>query len=184
MQSSYFSTFTLTILLAIGLGFFLRAASKDRTTVVNISSPLPPLYVLKGLSTWLEERGWRGEGGDVDRRILKFNGTVSSSPALAVFLSVLCGLGGACLGLVVCQLYPDLSWWPLILAGLGPCAGLFYRARSSRQESFEMRLISSFNDTETLLRIRAHRDELIAIDVELSKSLKLDSDNSLTSSPI
>ena len=61
MQSSYISTFTLTILLAIGLAFFLRAASKDRTTVVDISSPLPPLPVLEGLSAWLEERGWRGE---------------------------------------------------------------------------------------------------------------------------
>ena len=69
MQLSYISTFTLTILLAIGLAFFLRAASKDRTTVVNISSPLPPLHVLEGLSNWLEERGWRGEGGDADSRI-------------------------------------------------------------------------------------------------------------------
>ena len=184
MQLSYISTFTLTILLAIGLAFFLRAASKDRTTVVNISSPLQPLPVLEGLSTWLEERGWRGEGGDADRRILKFNGTVSSSPALAIFLSVLCGLGGACLGLVVFQLYPGLSWWPLILAGLGPFAGVFYSTRSSRQESLEIRLISSFNDAETVLRIRAHRDELIAIDAELSKRLKLASDTSLTSSPI
>ena len=184
MQSSYISTFILTILLAIGLAFFIRAASKDRTTVVNISSPLPPLHVLKGLSAWLEERGWRGEGGDADRRILKFNGAVSSSPALAVFLSVLCGLGGSCLGLVICQLYPGLIWWPLMLGGLGPFAGLFYRTRSSRQESLEMRLISSFSDAETLLRIRAHRDELIAIDVEVSKSLKLASDASLTSSPI
>ena len=184
MELSYFSTFTLTILLAIGLAFFLRAASKDRTTVVNISSSLPPLHVLEGLSHWLEERGWRGEGGDADRRILKFNGTISSSPALAIFLSVLCRLGGACLGLVVLQLYPGLSWWPLALAGLGPFAGVFYRNRSSRQESLEIRLISSFNDAETVLRIRAHRDELIAIDAELSKRLKLASDASLTSSPI
>ncbi len=184
MQPSYYSTFTLTILLAIGLGFFIRAASKDRTTVVNIASPLPPLRVLKGLSDWLEERGWRREGGDVDRRILIFNGTVSSSPILAVFLSVLCSLGGACLGLVIFQLYPDLNWWPLILSGFGPCAGLFYRSRSARTESLEMRLISSFNDSETLLRVRAHRDELIAIDIGLAKSLKLASDGNLTSSPI
>ena len=79
MQSSYYSTFLLTILLAIGLGFFLRAASKDRTTIVEISSPLPPLDVLKGISDWLEERGWRQEGGDIERKVLKFNGRVSSS---------------------------------------------------------------------------------------------------------
>ena len=34
MQVSYTSTLILTILLAIGLAFFLRAASKDRTTIV------------------------------------------------------------------------------------------------------------------------------------------------------
>ena len=88
------------------------------------------------------------------------------------------------MGLVVFQLYPGLSWWPLTLAGLGPFAGVFYRTRSSRQESLEIRLISSFNDAETALRIRAHRDELIAIDAELSKRLRLASDASLTSSPI
>ncbi len=50
MQSAFSSTLFLTILLAIGLGFFLRAASKDRTTVVDVQSPLPPLEVLKGIS--------------------------------------------------------------------------------------------------------------------------------------
>ena len=58
------------------------------------------------------------------------------------------------------------------------------KSKASRQESLEMRLISSGNESGTLLRIRAHRDELIAIDSELSKTLKLASDGSLTSSPI
>ena len=34
------------------------------------------------------------------------------------------------------------------------------------------------------LRLRAHRDELIAIELELSESLELSSDGSLLSSPI
>ena len=55
MQSAFSSTFFLTILLAIGLVFFLRAASKDRTTVVDVQSPLPPLEVLNGIISWLEE---------------------------------------------------------------------------------------------------------------------------------
>ena len=73
MQASYISTFVLTILLAIGLAFFLRAASKDRTTVVDIVSPLPPLEVLNGISNWLECRGWKTAGGDAEARILRFN---------------------------------------------------------------------------------------------------------------
>ena len=184
MESSYYSTFILTILLAIGLGFFLRAASKDRTTDVDISSPLPPLDVLNGISVWLEERGWRRQGGDAGRQVLKFNGSVSYSPVLAIFLSILCALGGGSLGLVLCQLYSTLSWWPLILVSLGPLAGLFYKARASRKESVELRLLSSEEDTLTLLRIRAHRDELIALEVDLGKNLQLASDGSLTASPI
>ncbi len=184
MQSSYYSTFILTILLAVGLGFFLRAASKDRTTVVDITSSLPPLEVLNGISNWLEDRGWRREGGDAERKVLKFVGSVSSSLLLAIFLSILCGVGGGCLGLVICQLFPGLRWWPLILAALGPLAGMFYRMRASRLESLEMRLISSSNQSTSLIRIRAHRDELIAMEIELSEDLKLASDGSLTSSPI
>ncbi len=69
MQSAFSSTLFLTILLAIGLGFFLRAASKDRTTVVDVQSPLPPLEVLNGVSSWLEERGWKKNGGNVQEKL-------------------------------------------------------------------------------------------------------------------
>ena len=55
------STLLLTLLLAIGLVFFLRAASKDRTTVVEVHSPRPPLEVLNGLSDWLRASVWQAE---------------------------------------------------------------------------------------------------------------------------
>ncbi len=185
MQSAFSSTLFLTILLAIGLGFFLRAASKDRTTVVDVQSPLPPLEVLNGLSFWLEERGWKKNGGNVEEKLLIFNGNVASSTFLVIFLSCLGGLGSACLGLVLIQLYPSLSWWPLLLAVIGaPLAGIIYRIRSQREESLEVKLLSSDLSDSSILRIRAHRDELIAIQSELSESLKLSSENSLLSSPI
>ena len=53
------STLLLTLLLAVGLVFFLRAASKDRTTTVEVRSSRPPLEVLSQLSEWLLQRGWR-----------------------------------------------------------------------------------------------------------------------------
>jgi len=40
------STLLLTTLMGIGLGFFLRAASKDRTTTVDVNSSWPPVLVL------------------------------------------------------------------------------------------------------------------------------------------
>ena len=171
--------------MAIGLGVFLRAASKDRTTVVDVQSPLPPLDVLKGISFWLEERGWKKNGGNVEEKLLVFNGNVASSTFLVIFLSCLGGLGSACLGLVLIQLYPFLSWWPLLLAVIGaPLAGIVYRTKSKREESLELRLLSSDLSRNSVLRIKAHRDELIASQLELSESLELSSENSLLSSPI
>ena len=185
MQSAFSSTLFLTILLAIGLGFFLRAASKDRTTVVNVQSPLPPLEVLKGISFWLEERGWKKNGGNAEEKLLIFNGNVASSTFLVIFLSCLGGLGSACLGLVLIQIYPALSWWPLLLAAIGaPLAGNIYRIKSRREESLQVKLLSSDTSSTCILRIKAHRDELIAIQLELSESLQLSSENSLLSSPI
>tara|TARA_Y100001968_G_scaffold279893_1_gene276089 strand:- start:203 stop:760 length:558 start_codon:yes stop_codon:yes gene_type:complete len=185
MQSAFSSTLFLTILLAIGLVFFLRAASKDRTTVVDVRSPLPPLEVLNGISLWLEERGWKKNGGNVEEKLLIFNGNVDASTFLTIFLSCLGGVGSACLGLVLIQLYPALSWWPLLLSAIGaPLAGMVYRIKSKREESLEVKLLSSDISSSCILRITAHRDELIAIQLELSESLELSSENSLLSSPI
>ena len=185
MQYAFSSILLLTILLAIGLIFFLRAASKDRTTVIDVCSPLPPIEVLNGVTIWLEQRGWRSDGGDVDRKVLKFNGNVSSSSALAVFLSILGGLGASCLGLVLSQLFPGLGYWPLLLAIFGaPLAGFVYSKKSSRVESVEVKLLSTNESSMSILRLRAHRDELIAMELDLSKSLKLSSDGSLLTSPI
>ena len=185
MQAAFSSTLFLTILLAIGLGFFLRAASKDRTTIVDVQSPLPPLEVLSGISLWLEQRGWKKNGGNVEEKLLLFNGSVASSTFLVIFLSCLGGLGAACLGLVLIQLYPSLSWWPLLLSAIGgPLAGFVYRIKSKREESLELKLLSSELSKISILRIKAHRDELIAIQLELAESLELSSDNSLLSSPI
>jgi hypothetical protein len=179
------STLLLTLLLAIGLGFFLRAASKDRTTVVDVHSPRPALEVLDGLTAWLTARGWCTDGGDPSRQVLRFRGQVASSPTLAVLLSLLGGLGAACLGLVLRQLWPLLGWWPVLLALLGPAAGLIYRRRSQRAETLELRLIETTAAMGgSSLRLRAHRDELIALELELGPSLGLASNGELLSSPI
>ncbi len=179
------STLLLTILLAIGLVFFLRAASKDRTTVVDVHSSLPPIEVLEGISKWLEERGWRCHGGDADRSVLRFQGSVASSSILALLLSLLGAFGAGCLGLVIRQLYPLAGWWPLLLAFFaGPLTAFLYRRRATRMEGLELKLISPPARSNSTVRIRAHRDELIAMERELGQSLDLASDGSLLSSPI
>lgn len=178
------STLLLTLLLAVGLVFFLRAASKDRTTVVEVHSPRPALEVLDGLSGWLTNRGWRTETGDPATNVLRFRGEVGASAPLAVLLSLLGSVGAACLGLVIRQVLPQLGWWPLLLALLGPAAGLLYRSRAKRAETFELRLMEGDAIQGSTLRLRAHRDELIAIETELGPTLLLASDGRLLSSPI
>jgi hypothetical protein len=85
---------------------------------------------------------------------------------------------------VIRQLIPSLGWWPLVLALLGPAAGLLYRRRAERAETVELRLISGAEGGGSSLKVRAHRDELIALELELAESLQLASDGALLSSPI
>ena len=186
MTISLNSTFFLTILLSIGLFFFLRASSKDRTTVVEITSSQKPLEVLDVMYEWLKLRGWKQIGGDFDQRILIFKGQVISSKFLAVFLSLLGCFGSCALGLVIIQIYPAVGWWPILLGCIGgPLSGIVYFRKSAREEKFELRLISDDGNEElTSMRLRAHRDELISLENELSDRLKLKSDGSLFKTPI
>jgi len=185
MSYSLNSTLLLTILLAIGLFFFLRASSKDRTTVVEISSSQKPIKVLNDLYEWLNLRGWKQIGGDFDQRILIFKGQVVSSKFLAIFLGILGGFGSCALGLVIIQIYPALGWWPILLGFIGgPLSGMVYFKRSAREEKFELRLINKDDDMMTFMRLRAHRDELISLENELADRLELKSDGSLFKTPI
>ena len=186
MTYSLNSTLLLTILLGIGLFFFLRASSKDRTTIVEITSSQKPLEVLNVMCEWLNLRGWKQTGGDFDQRILIFKGEVLSSKLLAIFLSLLGGFGSCALGLVIIQIYPILGWWPILLGLIGgPLSGILYFRKSSREEKFELRLISDEENEEiTSMRLRAHRDELISLENELSNRLDLKSDGSLFKTPI
>ena len=184
MNYSLKSTFLLTILLSIGLFFFLRASSKDRTTTIEISTETEQIDTLNIICSWLRLRGWNQVGGDIDQKTLTFKGQVISSNSLAIFLSVLGGLGSCSLGLVIRQIYPSLSWWPILL-GLfgGPISGIIYLKKSKREETFEFRLVDTF-DRSTKLRLRAHRDELISLEKELQDKLKFKSDGSLFKTPI
>ena len=183
MTYSLNSTLLLTILLAIGLFFFLRASSKDRTTIVEVTSSQKPVVVLNVIYEWLNLRGWEQTGGDFDRKILTFKGQVLSSKFLAIFLSLLGGFGSCALGLVIIQIYPKLGWWPILLGLIGaPLTGMIYFKKSAREEKFELRLVS--NEEMTSMRLRAHRDELISLENELTDRLELKSDGSLFKTPI
>ena len=179
------STLLLTILLAIGLIFFLKASSKDRTTIIDIFSPKKPIEVLNEVCNWLKSRGWKQIKVNSDKKILTFKGQVISSKSLALFLSLLGGLGSCSLGLVLVQIYPFLNWWPILLGLIGgPISGLVYFKNSQREEIFEFKLINENQKKSTQLRLSAHRDELIAFENDLKDKLELKSDGSLFKTPI
>ena len=179
------STLLLTILLAIGLFFFLKASSKDRTTIIDISSSKKPIEVLNEVCNWLKLRGWEQVQVNSEKKILTFKGQVDSSKYLAIFLSVLACLGSSSLGLVLVQIYPFLNWWPLLLGLVGgPISGFIYYKNSQREEKFEFKLINDNEIKFTQLRISAHRDELIAFENDLKDKLEFKSNGSLFKTPI
>tara|TARA_B100000212_G_scaffold312791_1_gene265294 strand:+ start:4 stop:558 length:555 start_codon:yes stop_codon:yes gene_type:complete len=184
MNYSLKSTLLLTILLSIGLFFFLRASSKDRTTTIEISTEQDPIDTLNIICSWLKLRGWNQVGGNINQKTLTFKGQVISSNSLAIFLSILGGLGSCSLGLVIRQIYPNLNWWPILLGIIGgPLSGIIYTRKSQREETFELRLLDNLEQL-TLLKLRAHRDELISLENELKDKLKFKSDGTLFKTPI
>ena len=62
--------------------------------------------------------------------------------------------------------------------------GLVYTRRAARTEALELQLLPAPEGEGSAIRLRAHRDELIAIELELAETLQLASDGSLLSSPI
>ena len=136
------STLLLTLLLAIGLVFFLRAASKDRTTVVEVHSPRPPVEVLEGLAT-----GSRRGAGNRSRRPRASGCCASAARCAPAFPWPCCCPCWAASGRPVwawCCVRCCPRW-----AG-GPCCWpwwarrrvLLYRRRAARPESLELRLIN------------------------------------------
>ena len=168
------STLLLTLLLATGLVFFLRASSKDRTMAMVITSYRPSLHVLRHLDHWLAERGWQVVRTHPEQRHLVYEGRVAASVPLAVLLAFLGCSGGAALGLVVSRMLPngDPSW-PLALSMVGLAAAPVYLRRAQRQEQLEIRLLTPDQVVPSRLVMRVHRDELLAVEAGLGKTLQL-----------
>lgn len=168
------STLLLTLLLATGLTFFLRASSKDRTMAMVISSYRPSLQLLRDLDHWLAERGWRVAHSHPEQRRLVYEGHVAASVPLAVLLAFLGCSGGAALGLVISQALTNSALsWSLFLGLVGLTAAPVYLRRAQRQEQLEIQLITPDQVVPSRLVMRVHRDELLAVETELGKTLQL-----------
>lgn len=158
------STLLLTILLMIGLFFFIRASIKDRTEIVTIICPESEDNILAYLRQYFQQRSYQVKAIDGERNKVTLEGMVAPSAPLAILLSFLAGCGFFCFALVFAMLFhPEVNWF-LGLVILAPLAGFFYWRGAKRIEEVAFRLdLPDDNHKGTSITIQAHRDELIQL---------------------
>jgi len=162
---SLYSALLLTGLLAVGLFFFIKASTKDRTE--SLPLPVNPADLPHRVRQYLQNRGYRLVKIDADSETVVFEGQVQFSVGVLLLLSLLGGIGAGSLGLVLNILFPELWQLPLAMAGVAIAmigTGIFYARGANRTE--QVKLIAQPNDR---LLVIAHRDELI----QLKRSLSL-----------
>jgi Flp pilus assembly protein TadB len=173
MNSSILSsTFLLTLLLAVGLFFFIRASVKDRTCEEKFISEQAEESLLTQLQQYFSGRAYRVAAVDAAQNQVTFEGYVQPSWFLAIFLTLLAGVGTLCLALVLAILLPQLASVFLGLLVLAPAAGVFYWQRARRREKVSLKLETltlDGNRQQSLITVKAHRDEL----AELKRALPL-----------
>ncbi|MGD2181569.1 cofactor assembly of complex C subunit B [Lusitaniella coriacea] len=164
------STFFLTLLLLVGLFFFIRASVKDRTERIELIPEGEEKSLLDRLQNYFEQRSYRIIAVDPAQQKLTFEGAVRPSGWLAIFLSGLAACGLLCLALVLSFGFPESGKIPLSLLLLSPLAGWFYWRKAGRLEQaiLEVRGEEDPKQGKRAIAVTAHRDELAS----LQKTLK------------
>lgn len=166
------STFLLTILLSVGLFFFIKASVKDRTEVVQLISGRSQESLLAQLQQYFTQRAYRVAAVDAGQNQVIFQGFVRPSWFLAIFLSLLAAVGLVCLSLVLSLLFPKAATLFLGLALLSPLAGVFYWQKAGRTEQVSLKFEDARGEGKDLIQsqitVTAHRDELAALQQALN----------------
>ncbi|MDJ0650829.1 MAG: cofactor assembly of complex C subunit B [Xenococcaceae cyanobacterium MO_188.B19] len=164
------STFFLTLLMMVGLVFFIRASVKDRTEEIELSTSESEDSILPKLQKYFDDRAYRVIEVDALTNEVTFEGFVQPSLFMGIFLSFLSALGLFCLVLVLFMLFPQTSkiFWLVIL--LAPLAGVFYWQKAGRLEKVLLSINqnNSESPTQNIIRVTGHRDELIQLRQNLS----------------
>jgi Cofactor assembly of complex C subunit B len=162
------STLFLTLLITIGLFFFIRASTKDRIETATWTLSQLDKQVLQDVTQYLEGRGYRLETVDREQNQVVFTGFVKASVGLAVFLSILAAVGLLCFGLVLTVQFPQLGYGGLWSVVVAPVAGWFYYQKSQRTELVKISMRAENSGQSTRLRVTAHRDEIAALQANLN----------------
>lgn len=165
-QSVITSTLLLTLLLMVGLFFFIRASIKDRTEQIELLATEPEESIFERLQTYFEQRSYQIINVDGVNNVVTYQGFVPPSGFVAVFLSLLAALGFVCVALVLALLYPAIGFGFLGICVFAPIAGIFYWRKAGRLEKVILQITKQTPITETptqLITVTAHRDEIIQL---------------------
>ncbi|PSF32119.1 cofactor assembly of complex C subunit B [Aphanothece hegewaldii CCALA 016] len=169
-----YSTFFLTLLMFIGLFFFIRASVKERTEKLTLMAEISEDSLLSQLKTYFAQRAYKVQSINAEDNQVTFQGMVQPSWFLAIFLSILAAVGLFCLSLVITYLSPAFSPWILVITFLSPGAGLFYWKKAGRLEKISLKLepipLSQIEE-QTRITVIGHRDELSELQQALSLKL-------------
>ncbi|MDX2099294.1 MAG: cofactor assembly of complex C subunit B [Leptolyngbyaceae cyanobacterium bins.59] len=167
------STFVMTLLMMVGLFFFIRASVKDRTESVTLLSEQAEASLLDQLKQYFAQRAYRVVAINADQNEVTFEGFVRPSLFLAVFLSILAALGTLCLALVLVMLFSGIPY-PFVLVLVSPLAGIFYWKKAGRMEKVALKINEPSTESSklgTLIQVTAHRDEVSELQRLLSLEL-------------
>ena len=153
--------------MMIGLFFFIRASVKDRTQQIQLLPSETEDVLLKKLQEYFESRAYKITQIDPEKKQVTFKGFVQPSLFLAILLSLLAVVGFSCLALILFLLFPNANSLVWLLVMLAPLAGVFYWRKAGRWENILLNVVSRA-DSPNLVRVTAHRDELIKLEENLS----------------
>jgi Flp pilus assembly protein TadB len=157
------STLILTVLLAIGLFFFIRASTKDRIEVTRLVTAASEESLRETVQQYFTQRAYRLTAVDAAEQRIVYEGFVRPSVFLAVFLTSLAAIGCFCAALVLAYLFPEGTRFFPVLVLVAPVAGAFYWKKSGRSEQVALRvekLVAEGMPSQSLLTVTGHRDEL------------------------
>ena len=181
------STFLLTLLLSVGLMFFIKASIKERIETLEFTPEQDAATIAQQLTQYFQQRAYhlistdpadpaappQSETPAVDptdetprpiapAQTLVFEGFVAPSVFLAIFLSGLAAVGFLCISLVLAISLPQFSWLWFSLPLLSPLAGVFYWKGAKRSEQVSL-VVSAGNTPSPQVSVTGHRDELTAL---------------------
>ena len=153
--------------MSVGLIFFIRASTKDRTETAQLVSQLPEASLMPQLKEYFRARSYRVAAVDPQQNKVTMTGFVKPSWFLAIFLTILATVGFTSLSLVLSMLFSIKSFLLYGIVLLSPLSGIFYWNKAGREENVSLAVEDADNEQSSKITVIAHRDEIISLEEAL-----------------